>query len=96
MTFNANDGITVASAKQRYANARRRARYWSGTPSYNPLAYRTGQRDLQYELAMCDCLAWECRLRELTGKPMPHYDPRAAFARSYRKSVGIALTRKGQ
>ena len=53
----------LSEVKRRYANARRRARYWSGVPSFNPNLRsnecRSSEIDLKYELAMCDCKSWE-------------------------------------
>lgn len=81
--------MTLAEANRRYANARRRARYWSGTPNFNPALRsnecRTSELDLKYELAMCDCKNWEACIEGLTGKPMPHYDPKQAFRASFSK-----------
>lgn len=43
---------------RRFRNAQRRARYWSGTPSFSvgarAKATKSGRMDEQYELAMCD------------------------------------------
>lgn len=79
--------MTLAEAKRRYKNARRRARYWSGTPSFVPSARsnetRTSELCLKYELAMCDCKSWESTIENLTGKPVPRYDPRSAFAAKF-------------
>lgn len=79
----------LLEAKRRYANAQRRARYWSGVPSFNPnlrsSECRTIELDLQYELAMCDCNSWEQTLKTLTGKRPGHYDPKRAFRNSFSK-----------
>ena len=71
--------ITLGEALQRYKNAKRRALYWSGTPSFSP--YRTKETqssrlDEKYELAMCDCKNWEAEIERLTSKRPPHYDPK--------------------
>lgn len=80
---------TLLEARRRYANARRRARYWSGTPCFNPALRptecRTSEMDLKYELAMYDCNSWEQTLETLTGKKPGHYDPKQAFRRSFSK-----------
>jgi len=39
--------------------------------------------DEKYELAMCDCHSWEGRIKELTGKEMPRYDPKQEFRRRF-------------
>lgn len=79
----------LLEAKRRYANARRRARYWSGVPSFNPnlrsSECRTSELDLKYELAMCDCNSWEQTIETLTGKRPGHYDPKRAFRHSFSK-----------
>lgn len=78
----------LADAKRRYANARRRARFWSGNPSlsnFGPTGRNltTGRMDEKYELAMCDCDSWEQTIGRLTGKEVSHYDPKQAFRRRF-------------
>lgn len=81
--------ISLSEAKRRYANARRRARYWSGTLTFNihlrSNETRSSRLNEKYELAMCDCKSWEHTIQELTGKQVKHYDPKAAFAASWSK-----------
>jgi hypothetical protein len=76
--------MKVAEAKRRYANAKRRALYWSGKPSFCPSARSNEKRSSKiwenYELAMNDCDSWENTLKALTGKDYPHFDPRREFA----------------
>jgi hypothetical protein len=73
---------------RRYRNARRRARYWSGTPHFDRRvrSRKTSSSALgeKYELAMCDCRNWEMAIEELTGQNPKRYDPRAKFARIFR------------
>lgn len=74
---------------RKYANAKRRALYWSGTPSFNPFARssqtRSGMLDEKYELAMCDCDVWERVIATLTGKRVEHYDPHSAYRHTFSK-----------
>jgi acyl carrier protein len=85
-----------ADAKRRYANARKRARFWSGNPSWSNFGptgknLTTCRMDEKYELAMYDCHSWEDRIGQLTGKELKHYDPkqefRSRFARMMSKSA---------
>lgn len=85
--------MKITEALRRYSNARRRARYWSGTPSFNSALRsnecRTSKLDLKYELAMCDCDSWEHAIEKMTGKRPEHYDPKQAFRRSFSKLMRI-------
>jgi hypothetical protein len=79
-------------ALHRYACARRRARYWSGNPSWSNNGPKgknltTCRMDERYELAMCDCLSWESELERITGKKIPHYDPKAEFRAKFSKML---------
>ena len=78
-------------ARRRYANARRRARYWSGTPNFDRRVRSNKTRSSvlweKYELAMCDCRNWEETIEELTGKKPKRYDPKQAFAHAFHKAV---------
>ena len=86
--------IELLEARRRYSNARRRARYWSGIPTFRPWGRsnetRTSKLWEKYELAMCDCNAWESRIEELTGKRPEHYDPKSAFAVRFTQLMGKA------
>lgn len=89
---NATTGVGISElleAKRRYANARRRARFWSGTLTFNihlrSKETRSSRLAEKYELAMCDCKSWEQTIGELTGKKLKHYDPRAEFAARWSK-----------
>lgn len=79
----------LLEARRRYANARRRARYWSGTLTFNihlrSNETRSSQLAEKYELAMCDCKNWEYTISGLTGKTLKHYDPKAEFAARWAK-----------
>lgn len=81
--------LDLAEAKRRYANARRRARYWSGTLTFNihlrSKETRSSRLHEKYELAMCDCKSWEAAIGGFTGKVLKHYDPKSAFAARWAK-----------
>lgn len=90
-------GVTISKwleAKRRYANARRRARFWSGIPSFCPWKRsretRTSKLWEKYELAMCDCKSWEAEVHRMTGKKVKHYDPKADFAVRFTQLMGKA------
>lgn len=74
----------LLEARRRYKNARKRARFWSGTLTFNihlrSKETRTNKLWEKYELAMCDCYSWEQTIEALTGKAVEHYDPKAEFA----------------
>lgn len=84
--------ITLSEARRRYANARRRARFWSGMPTFSPWKRsnetRSGRLDEKYELAMCDCDSWEGIIERLTGKRPKHYNPKAQFAAKFSQLIG--------
>jgi hypothetical protein len=84
----------LLGARRRYANARRRARYWSGIPTFRPWMRSNETRSSRlwekYELAMCDCKSWEAEIERLTGKPLPHYDPRKEFGAKFSLLMGKA------
>lgn len=77
------DAVTLKEALRRYNNARRRARYWSGIPTFNYKKRSSETRSMRlsekYELAMCDCNSWESEIEMLTGTRPDHYDPKKAF-----------------
>lgn len=71
-----------------YRNARRRARYWSGNPSYSngvTKCTRSSRLWEKYELAMCDCRVWEAEIGRITGTQPDRYDPRRTFAAKFQK-----------
>ncbi len=82
-----------------YQNAKRRARYWSGNPSYSSRVTRetrSSRLSEKYELAMCDCKNWEFEIHRITGKRPKHYDPKAEFNRRwYEVMRSFARGRKG-
>jgi hypothetical protein len=80
-TFDLND------LKRRLKNARNRALYWSGNPSftgkrYNPSNSRSDD-SLQYELAMCDIKSLTSLIEDITGKRPKQSDPKDAFRKRY-------------
>lgn len=87
----------LENARKRYHAARRRARYWSGIPSFRPWARsketRHSRLSEKYELAMDDCDVWERTIEELTGKRPAHYDPKTEFARKFGALIGKVKTK---
>lgn len=81
--------LSLEEIKRKYANARRRALYWSGNPSWSRSARSqettTSTLDLKYDLAMYDCRSWEQALEIATGVKVPKYDPKNAFIVAYFK-----------
>lgn len=79
----------LLEARRRYKNARRRARYASGTPCFNiglrARETRSIELDLKYELAMADCTNLEIEIERITGKRPAHYDPKREFAAAFSK-----------
>src|SRR5206468_1616880 len=83
---------------RRYKNARRRARYWSGLPTFVP-SKRSVKSDHstlseKYELAMCDCKNWEWEIERLTGVAPKHYDPKAKFALNFTRLIRRPIKRQ--
>ena len=79
----------LAEARRRYANAKKRARFWSGTPSFGGNRASVSRKvDEMYDLAMCDCDSWERELEKLTGRRPPHYDPRKKFNTAFVRGLG--------
>lgn len=81
----AEDG-RAAMLKRRLKNARMRALYWSGNPSFAGARFsvrknRNGAEG--YELAMCDVRSLCDSIEELTGKRPKQSDPRGAFGRRF-------------
>lgn len=79
--------------RRRLKNAKTRARYWSGNPSfaqnvYNPNKCRRSRSEM-YEIAMCDIEGLCSLLEDVTGERIPRYDPRAEFQKKWH-----ALNRK--
>lgn len=86
--------MTLQELQRRYKNARARARYWSGTPSFLPnraTETRSYVLDEKYELAMDDCLNLGACLEKMTGKPCPPYNPKAEFAARFIPALGRVL-----
>lgn len=82
----------LKESRRKYSNARRRAKFWSGNPSFinaGPKGRNLSSSKMseQYELAMCDCDSWEKTIEGLTGKKIEHYDPRAKFRAAFTKLI---------
>ena len=71
--------------KRLLAAARRRAKYWSGVPSFRGFGFAGGVRsrgdhpDLEYETALDDCEAVASDIEQLTGKKPKVTDYRQDF-----------------
>lgn len=83
------DPAEIIRLRRALKNARVRALFWSGNPSFTgkrfkPHASRKGH-DEQYELAMCDIDSLAARLEELTGHKVKRSDPRAEFRERFSK-----------
>ncbi len=68
--------------RRRLANARARALYWSGNPTFSGKRFNPnhGKRnDEQYELAMCDIDSLCSILEGLTKRKYRRSDPKKAF-----------------
>lgn len=77
--------MTLEEAKKRLRNAKRRAMYWSGNPSFNYKARAVDSRHRQnekYELALCDVHSLSTSIARMEGRPDPgrrDYDPKREF-----------------
>ena len=76
----------IRDLKRRLKNARRRARYWSGNPSFRGFGFRpnsaravTQGHAIEYETALSDIDVLCEALEELTGRSFKRSDPRAEF-----------------
>lgn len=83
--------------RQQLKNARRRAVYWSGRPSFCGFGFRPGVRsrassghpDLQYEICLDDIGALCDEIERLTGRRPKETNPR----QEYRKRMAGFLSR---
>lgn len=80
------DSVAVQRLVRALKNARSRALYWSGNPTFtgkrfDPNARRRvcGGHDEQYELAMCDIDSLCSELEKLTGRKWKRSDTKQAF-----------------
>jgi hypothetical protein len=67
-------------------NAKRRALFWSGRPSYSsrtPRSPTSSKLWEKYELAMCDIKSLCGLIEDITGKPEPSYDPKREFQKQF-------------
>lgn len=90
--------------KRRLANARMRAVYWSGRPSFTDKSYSTSKlrgfkdQDVEYEIAISDITSLADRIFKITGKKPRVTDPREkarqAFARLNEAMTANHVSRK--
>ena len=81
--------------RRRLANAKRRARFWSGVPSFSRHVAKSrnvGERDTRYEIAMCDVRSLTALLEERTGRKLVLYDPQAQWRETW-NAINSALVR---
>ncbi len=84
----------IAWVKRRIKNAKRRAMYWSGIPTFNERARALDprrQHEEKYELALCDVHGLSCLLATLEYRELPErraYDPRRDFGGRFVKLMG--------
>lgn len=88
--------FSEADLRRRIKNAKTRALYWSGNPSFaqnrhNPNQARRHHSEM-YELAMCDIKSLSSLLEDITGETVPRYDPKADFQRRYHALMNKVTT----
>lgn len=83
----------VAYLKRCLKNARRRARYWSGNPSFRGFGFRpsspravTQGHAIEYETALSDIEVLCDELEALTGQTFKRSDPKAEFLERFHSS----------
>lgn len=82
----------LADLKRRLANARKRARYWAGLPSFaigsghsmsrlaqQRLAARGSDHEMEYEMALADCESLASVIEELSGSKPEVIDYKTVF-----------------
>lgn len=81
----------LADLKRLLKNARRRAVYWSGRPSFTGFGYSPGNaaHEIEYEAAIDDITALCDAIEELTGRRPKATDPKQA----YRDAFSEAFTK---
>lgn len=79
----------IARLKKRLANARHRAAYASGRPSFRGFGAvgKSGHIDELYELAMCDIESLCTILEAKTGKKFKRSDPKRDFNHAFTKAL---------
>ena len=92
------DSVAVRRLVRALKNARSRALYWSGNPTFtgkrfNPNAKVRrvcGGHDEQYELALCDIDSLTDELEKLTGKKWKKTDTKVAFQQRFLAAMAKA------
>lgn len=91
-----NSWDDIAFVKRRLRNARRRAVYWSGNPSFNPHARAVDkhrEHEFRYEMALNDVHSIGCILARLEKRAEPErreYDPKRDFGRKFVQFMEVA------
>lgn len=76
---------TLSDLRRRLRNARSRALYWSGNPTFSGNRFRPGRtralggHDFQYEQALDDIDSLSRLIEEATGRPVKRSDPKRAY-----------------
>ena len=96
-----NTTFAAADLSRCLRNAKRRALYWSGIPSFIQGASfapgthgRRDSPDLEYELALADVDALQSKLTEIDGVCREQFDPRADFRRRWSEGMAKAAQRQ--
>ena len=78
--------------RRRLKNARSRAIFWSGRPSFNGRGFvgNSGRGDDQYQLAMEDVRRLCTAIERLTGRRPKQSDPKGEFRADFSKLISIA------
>lgn len=73
--------------RRRLSNARARALFWSGNPSFTEKRFNPKSRNAseRYELALCDIDSLATLLEEITGKRVKRSNPRYDFQNKFLK-----------
>jgi hypothetical protein len=89
-SISTDDRAILARLRRKLRNAKHRARYWSGLPSFTGFGFsprnRNRDHDAEYEVAIADIDSLRRRIRDITGVEPKAYDPRADFHARFAKA----------
>jgi hypothetical protein len=89
--------MKINNLKRRLHNAKSRALYWSGNPSYSGRRYnprnRSRSADLEYEIALTDVRSLIGLLEQLTGRNRRYTEPRAKLVAMF-SAINKAMSGK--
>ena len=97
--MNEGDQRRLSSLRRKLKNAKTRALYWSGNPSFaqnrfSPSRVRHSASE-GYEFAMCDIHSLRQAIFEISGVWPKDYDPKAAFRKAFSKVILPAIRNGG-